>query len=348
MKLAPPRWSGQAQQLIQEVLKPLFPKKERVQIWQDLLLRRLEEADPVFMLGFGASELKSRWGQVQTHLTQANSRVVFGDRATTTAILTYLIESPEFSTEKASALLLHLPHHSFDLEKFTKWASFTNNASSAGWLTAHLFKPWDADESWESLSAAELKKRSLRHLHPLNAFLFPNLNKSGAAFAEDPRFLALLGHHYAEHYGELWSQFLSLTGDSLESLPARADFAIDLASKVELPVATKTEARDPISKIDPKEAFDLKLVTVNEAQGSHSRVIEPAQMTRGLLDIKLEYKEKGGEIQTVGFFRLNLKELFEKKFIAHDAKGLKLAIYKTDQGFQIAPRKNAASIHFPS
>ncbi len=347
MKLAPSRWSGQARQLIQEVLKPFFPKKERVQIWHELILRRMNETDPLFRLGNTKSDLRSRWGQEQIHKTLNGDRVVFGDLSTATAIQTFLIDAPVFNVEKAAALLLQLPHHNFDLDKFTRWSGLTNNVSSAGWLTAHLFSPWETNEDWESVTSEDLRRRCFRHLHPLNSFLFPNLNKSGSVFAQDPRFLALMCETYSQHYGELWSAYLSLTQDDVAKFPTAEDFSIDLASQIDLPVAVKSASKELISKIDPKEAFDLKLVTISESQGSHSRLIEPSQMTRGFLDIKLEFKEKGGEIRTLGFFRLNLKELFEKKLIVHDAKGLKLALYKINESFVIAPKKTASSFPFP-
>lgn len=340
MKLAPAKWKGSARQLINDVLKPHFPKPRQVEEWQDFLVRRLGEPDPLYMIGAPTPDLRSRWGQEKVSLTLGSSRICFGDRAPATAILTSLptIENP--TPEKMAALFLHLPHHVFDLDKFTRWASLSNNAASAGWMTAHMLGPVGADASWESLSPEELRRLTMRNLHPLNMFLFPNLNKSGAVFADDPRLHALIAESYARVYGDLWSRSLELRGDSPASFQAAEDFEIDLAAEASVPETVKIESKDMISKIAANEAFDLKLVTVNETQGYHSRVLDPNVLSRGFFDMKLDFKEKSGEVKTVGFFRLNIKDLYEKKFIARDSKGVRLLVHRTGEGrFAVGPRK---------
>ncbi|MBX3040205.1 MAG: hypothetical protein KF789_05780 [Bdellovibrionaceae bacterium] len=340
MKLAPAKWKGSARQLINDVLKPHFLKPRQVEEWQSFLVRRLSEPDPIYVVGAPTPDLRSRWGQEKISLTHKNSRIYFGDKAPATAILTYLRSIDNPTPEKMSALFIHLPHHAFDLDKFTRWASLSNNVASAGWMTAHMLGPVGADASWENLSADELRKLALRNLHPLNMFLFPNLNKSGAVFADDPRLHALIAESYAQIYGPLWQQSLELRGDSQESFLKAEDFEIDLAAEVSVPETAKIESKDMISKIAATEAFDLKLVTVNEAQGYHSRVLDPNILSRGFFDMKLDFKEKSGDVKTIGFFRLNIKDLYEKKFIARDAKGVRLLVHRTNEGqFAVGPRK---------
>lgn len=347
MKLAPSQWQGSARQLITEILQPQFIPAARIELWQNLLKRKMEEADPVYMVGTPAPELRSRWGHEQVHLTRSDAKVVFSDRAPATAVFTYLSGVESISPEKATALLMHLPHHVFDLDKFTRWAALTNNIASAGWLAAHLFPGSSADANWESLSREELKKKTIRHLHPLNIFIFPNLNKSGTVFADDPRFHALMAETYRTHYGNLFDEYLALTGDNPGQWPAPEDFTIDLSAATTAPAGVKIESKDLVSKIEPSQAFDLKLLTINESQGYHSRVLDPAQLNKGFYDIKLEFKEKSGETKTIGFYRLNLKDLYERQFLARDAKGVRLLAHKTEQGFAIGPKKTGPLVQLP-
>lgn len=349
MKLAPSKWQGQARQLINDVLKEYFLPASRVESWHAFLERRLSEADATFMLMTTSPERKSRWGQEKSFQTRADRTVVFGDRAPATAIYTYLLEKDVSTSENAAALYLHLPHHSFDLDKFTKWAALTNNTASAGWLVAPLFGPSN-DDAWETLSLDELRRRTIRHLHPLNHFLFPNLNKSGAVFADDPRMHALVAEAYSKHYGALWTRFLALTGDSAETLPVPTDFEVDFSSKVTTPSGAAIETKELISKIAPTDAIDLKLITVNESQGYHSRTLESQLVTRGFLDLKLDFKEKSGETRTVGYFRLNLKDLYDKKFLSRDKNGIRLLIHQTGEngaGFGVGPRKTGPLTPLP-
>jgi len=235
------------------------------------------------------------------------------------------------------------------LDKFTRWANLTNNVLTAGWHVAHIFSGWKADANWESLSKDELKRRTILNLHPLNLFLFPNLNKSGAVFADDPRFHALMAEAYAKKYGTLWTSFLDLVGMKADSLPAADDFQIDLSATSTAPATVKMESKDLISRIEAKDAFDLKLVTVAEAQGSHSRMIDPTLLSRGFFDMKLDYKEKSGNVRTIGFFRLNLKDLYDKKYLARDAKGLKLMVHHTEgDSFAIGPKKTGSLAPLPN
>ncbi|MBX2988371.1 MAG: hypothetical protein KF802_10790 [Bdellovibrionaceae bacterium] len=349
MKLAPTQWKGSARKLIDDILRPHFIPAANIEAWQSFLVRRLSEADPAYVVGSPTPDLRSRWGHEKIQLTRGeDAKVVFGDRADATAVTTYLLEKTSVSAENASALLLHLPHHVFDLDKFTRWAALTNNVASAGWLTAHIFTPVLAGTDWESLSRDQLRKMTIRNLHPLNLFLFPNLNKSGAVFADDPRFHALMADTYSRHYASLWGGYLELTGDSPSSLPAPDDFEIDFTASAKVPENVKIESRDLVSKIEAKEAFDLKLVTVNESQGYHSRLLDPAHVTRGYFDIKLEFKEKSGDVRTVGYYRLNLKDLYDKKFLGRDAKGLRLLIHRTDgDQFAIGPKKNGPLTPIP-
>lgn len=348
MKLAPSQWKGTARRLIEEVLQPHFLPAAAVEAWQTLLKRRMDDADPTFVIGAPSPDLRSRWGNEKMNLTKHDSRVMFGDRASATAVYTSLLSDGPFTSEKMTALFMHLPFHAFDLDKFTRWAALTNNIASAGWMTAHIFPGGSAGENWENLSKDELRKKTIRNLHPMNIFIFPNLNKSGTVFADDPRFHALMAEAYKKKYGALYDSYLALTGDDVASLPAPDDFEIDLSAKSTAPASVKLESKELVSKIDPTTAFDLKLITVPESQGYHSRSIEPTLLTRGFYDVKLESKDKGGETKTIGFFRLNLKDLYEKKYLARDAKGLKLLVYKTDDGFAIGPKKTGPLVTLPS
>lgn len=349
MKLAPSQWKGNAQRLIDEVLQPFFIPAPRVEAWANFLEKKLSGDDPLSIVQTSVPEQRSRWGQEQIFLTKHNSRILFGDRAPATAVVTYLSEITSVTPEKMAALFLHLPHHAFDLEKFTRWGSLTNNIASAGWMTAHVFPGSRAGENWESLSREELRQMTLRNLHALNIFIFPNLNKSGAVFADDPRFHALMAQAYQKHYGKLYEDYLRLSGDDVSKLPAPEDFEIDLSAAGTAPAGVKMEPKELVSKIEATQAFDLKLVTVNESQGYHSRVIDPTMLTRGFFDMKLEFKEKSGDVKTVGFYRLNLKDLYEKKFIGRDPKGLKLAIYKVegDNRFAVGPKKTGPMAPLP-
>lgn len=348
MKLAPSQWKGTARQLIEDVLQPHFLPAKSVEIWQTFLKRKMDEPDPLFVVGTPTPDLRSRWGAEKINLTKHDSRVIFGDRSSPTAVYTSLLNVDSPTPEKMMALFTHLPHHGFDLDKFTRWAALTNNLASAGWMTAHIFPGSAADANWENLSKDELRRKTIRNLHPLNLFIFPNFNKSGTVFADDPRFHALMADTLKKKYGSLYDEYLALTNDDLSSLPAPDDFEIDLSATPTAPAGVKMESKELVSKIDPTSAFDLKLVTVTEAQGYHSRAIEPALLTRGFYDMKLEMKEKSGEIKTVGFYRLNLKDLYEKKFLARDAKGLKLLVYKTESGYAIGPKKTGPMIQLPS
>lgn len=348
MKLAPTQWKGNARRLIDEVLKPHFLPAARIEAWNALLKRKMEEADPAFVVGAPSPDLRSRWGAEKVQLTKHDSRILFGDRAPSTAVYTYLLGSETVTPEKMTALFTHLPHHVFDLDKFTRWATLTNNLASAGWMTAHIFTGWSADASWESSSKDELRKKTIRNLHPLNLFIFPNLNKSGTVFADDPRFHSLMLEAYRAHYGaSAVDAFLALTGDDPSALPSPDDFEIDLSATSTAPAGVKIESKELVAKIEPGQAFDLKLVTVPESQGSHSRVLEPTLLTRGFYDIKLESKEKSGETKIVGFYRLNLKDLYEKKYLSRDAKGLKLMVLRTEQGFAIGPKKSGPLVNLP-
>lgn len=349
MKLAPAQWRGQARQLINDVLKPYFPSAARIESWHAFLQRRLGENSPTYMLSTTNPEQKSRWGNEKSFLTKGDHRVVFGDRAPATAVYTYLLERDVASMENAAALYLHLPHHAFDLDRFTKWAGLTNNTASAGWLVAPIFGPSGGDE-WEGLGADELRRRTIRHLHPLNHFLFPNLNKSGAVFADDPRFQALVAETYAKHYGPLWESFLSETGDSRDKLPEAADFEVDFAAKTVVPGGSTVDTRELIAKIAPGDAIDLKLITVSESQGYQSRALETQLFTRGFLDLKLDFKEKSGDTRTVGYYRLNLKDLYDKKFLSRDKNGVRLLIHQTAEGgtgFSVGPRKTGPLTPMP-
>lgn len=348
MKLAPAKWKGSARQLIQDVLKPHFLDAHIVEAWLSFLDRRLSEADPIYVIGAPAPEMRSRWDQEKISLTHKNARIHFSDRAPAIAIQTYLRAIDQGTPEKMAALFLHLPFHVFDLDKFTRWASLSNNVASAGWLTAHQEGLLDADASWENLSTEQLRQMTLRQLDPLNMFLFPNLNKSGAVFADDPRVHALIAEAYAQFYGELWTRSLSLRRVSPSALHGVEDFEIDLSATMAVPESAKIESKEMISKITPTEAFDLKLVTVSESQGSHSRVLDQNVLSRGFLDIKLEYKEKSGNIQVVGFYRLNINDLYEKKFVARDAKGIRLLVHRSGDGqFAIGPRKTGPLASLP-
>lgn len=349
MKLAPSQWKGTAQSLIDDVLRPFFVPAARVEAWSNFLEKKLSGDDPLAVVQTSAPEQRSRWGQEQVFLTKSNQRILFGDRAPATAVVTYLNEISSVTPEKMAALFLHLPHHAFDLEKFTRWASLANNIASAGWMTAHVFTGSRAGGNWESLDREELRRMTVRNLHPLNIFIFPNLNKSGAVFADDPRFHALMVQAYKKHYGPLYDAYLSMSGDDPAKLPAPEDFPIDLSAAGTAPAGVKMEPKELVSKIEANQAFDLKLVTVNEAQGYHSRMIDPTMLTRGFFDMKLEFKEKSGDVKTVGFYRLNLKDLYEKKYIARDAKGLKLAIYKVDgdNQFAVGPKKTGPMAPLP-
>lgn len=348
MKLAPMQWQGTARRLIDDVLKPHFLPAARIEAFQQMLVRRLDDAAPAFVLEAPKPDMRSRIGAEKPYLTKHDDKVLFGDRAPATAVFTYLQSVETVTPEKMAALLIHLPHHVFDLDKFTKWATLTNNIASAGWMTAHVFPGSEAGDNWESLSREELRKRTVRNLHPLNMFIFPNLNKSGTVFADDPRFHALIAETYAKHYGALYDSFLQLTGDQRASLPEPQDFDIDLSAKSSAPEGMKMESKDAIAKIEASQAYDLKLVTVNEAQGYHSRILDPAHLTRGLYDIKLEYKEKSGDVKVVGFYRLNLKDLYEKKLLPRDAKGVRLLIHRTaDNGFTVAPKKTGPHLTLP-
>lgn len=349
MKLAPSQWRGQARQLISEVLKPYLLPAARVESWHAFLERRLSEESPTFMLSTANPELKSRWGNEKSSLTKNDQRVVFGDRAPATAVYTYLLEKDVSNMEKAAALYLHLPHHAFDLDRFTKWAALTNNTASAGWLVAPIFGPSGGDD-WEGLSVEELRRRTIRHLHPLNHFLFPNLNKSGAVYADDPRFQALIAETYAKHYGSLWDSFLAMTGDAREKLPEASDFEVDFAAKAVMPTGSTVETKELIAKIAPTDAIDLKLITVSESQGYQSRALEAQLFTRGFLDLKLDFKEKSGDIRTVGYYRLNLKDLYDKKFLSRDKNGIRLLIHQTSEGgagFSVGPRKTGPLTPMP-
>lgn len=348
MKLAPAKWKGSARQLIQDVLRPHFPSTQNVAAWQDFLAKRLDESDPIYMVGTPDPDLRSRWGQEKESLTLAGAKVRFGDKAPGTAVLTYLLNLTQATPEKMAALYLHLPHHVFDMDKFTRWAALSNNVASAGWLTSHLLGPVAVDAKWENLGAADLRKMTLRNLDPMNLFLFPNLNKSGAVFADDPRLHALLAESYAKVYGELWTRSLEIRGESKEAFRPAEDFEIDLSASIKIPENVKIENRELIAKIEATQAFDLKLLTVNESQGYHSRVLDPNAFTRGFYDIKLEYKEKSGDVKVVGFYRLNLKDLYEKKFISRDSKGVRLLVHRQDDGhFAVGPRKSGPLAPLP-
>lgn len=346
MKLAPSQWKGSARQLIEEVLQPHFIPAQRVEAWQAFLERRMKEADPLYMAGTPSPDLRSRWGGEKIHVTRHDARVTFGDRSPAVAVYTSLLERDLTSGENMAALYLHLPHHGFDLDRFTRWATITNNVASAGWLVAHIFPGTTASANWENLGREELRRMTIRNLHALNMFVFPNLNKAGALFADDPRFHSLVAEAYAKHYGSLWDSYLALTGDQVSNLPAPVDFEIDLAARAKSPEGGKAELT---AKIEPREAKDLKLVTVNEAQGYQSRLLEPAALSRGFLDIKLEYKEKAGGSRVVGYFRLNITDLYEKKFLARDAKGVRLLVHRTEDGsFAVGPKKTGPLAPLPN
>lgn len=172
------QWKGSARQLIEDVLKPHFLPAARVEAFQHMLVRRLDDATPTFVLEAPKPDMRSRLGAEKIHLTKNDDKVLFSDRSSATAVFTYLSGVETVTPEKMAALLIHLPYHTFDLDKFTKWATLTNNIASAGWMTAHVFPGSEGGENWESLSREELRKRAIRNLHPLNMFIFPNLNKS--------------------------------------------------------------------------------------------------------------------------------------------------------------------------
>lgn len=346
MKLAPSQWQGSARQLIKEVLQPHFIPTSTVEVWHNFLERRLSDGDAVYVVEAASPEQKSRWGQEKAFLTQENARIFFGDRSPAVAMESYFLENAAINTEKAAALFLHLPHHSFDLDKFSRWANFNNNVASAGWMVAQIFKGSQADAKWESLNRTELKRMTLLGLHPLNQFLFPNLNKSGAVVADDPRLHALIAEAYSKYYGPLWNSFVELTGVQVPT--AGEDFQIDLSAKGKMPDAAKLESKDLIAKIEAKDAYDLKLLTINEAQGYHSRVLDDAAFTRGFFDMKLELKERSGDSRLIGFYRLNLKDLYEKKYLARDAKGIRLLVYKTPENqFAVGPKKTGPLTPLP-
>lgn len=347
MKLAPSQWKGSARRMIEEVLKPHFIPANRVELWHAFLLKKMNETDGPFILTAPATEMKSRIGHEKSFLTKQNLQVIFGDSSQATAVFTYLNQIESLTNERAAALLMHLPHHAFDMEKFTRWANFTNNTLSAGWYTGHLKGPVGADANWESLSRDELRLRTLRNLHPLNIFIFPNLNKSGAVFAEDPRFLSLMSESYAQFYGPLWSSFREILGETAPAADSVEDFEIDLSATSKVSTGVQLESKELVTKIDPTQAFDLKLITVSESQGSHSRTIDPNLMSRGFFDFKLDFKDKAGAVRTIGFFRLNLKDLYEKKYLGRDSKGLRFLVYHTEQGFSVGPKKTGPLIALP-
>lgn len=348
MKLAPSTWTGSALRLIDDVLRPHFLPASKIETFKGVMVRRLADPEALFVVGAPKPEMRARWGQDKIDLTNDNSRVVFSDRAPASAISTYMMEASATTAEKMAALLMHLPTHTFDLDKFTKWATLTNNLASAGWMTAHIFSGWTANPDWEKHSQNDLRKRTILNLHPLNLFIFPNLNKSGTVYADDPRFHALMAAEYKKIYGGLFEEFLQLTGTDISHLPAAEDFEIDFSAAGSTPASVKIDNKELVQKIEAAGAFDLKLVTINESQGYHARTIEPSLLTRGFFDVKLEYKEKAGETKTIGFFRLNLKELYEKKFLGRDAKGLRLMIYKTDSGYAVGPKKSGPLAQLPN
>ena len=350
MKLAPAQWTGSAQKLINEVLKPYFLPASNIEAWQNFLVKKLDEADPVYHIGTPSPELRARTGQEQVQLTKESARVLFGDHSSATAIYTYLADTKTPTIEKMAALLIHIPHHVFDLDKFTRWATLTNNMASAGWKTSPIASAMTPTTNWENLHRPQLRKMTLLNLHPLNYFLFPNLNKSGAVFADDPRLHALISKAYRAQYGALYDSYLQLVDFDPSTLGGGDDFEIDFSATPKMPADIKVASKELISKIEPSSAFDLKLVTVSETQGHHSRTLDPNVMARGFFDIKLEFKPKSGDVQTVGFYRLNLKDLYDKKFLGRDDKGIKLMIYKTDQepAFAVGTRKNGPFAPLPN
>jgi hypothetical protein len=80
--------------------------------------------------------------------------------------------------------------------------------SRAGWHVAHILDAKDRNVNWRSWSRPELIRRFVRNLHPCNLFYIPKVD--WAPYGRDPAVIAYFAVAYAERYGAVWQDFLTL------------------------------------------------------------------------------------------------------------------------------------------
>jgi hypothetical protein len=342
MKLAPQKWSGSASSLIDSVISSCFLSPESIQVWMTFLKKKFSADSTTLILPAPHPDLRQKWGQDKLQQHSSGLKILFSDTAALSALMTYFLHHTKPTPEVAATLYLQMPFHNYDMDRFTKTMGFSNNAQTAGWNPYHL-RPVQPAENWSALDKEILITQSLQFLNPLNLYVFPHFNKTGGLFAEDLRFQSLVLEKYTTQYQDIFSGLT--TGIDFSHLTKVEDFNIEISADSKISVVPSMA--ELVKKINPQEAFDLKLVTVSEKQMYHSRILDANHLMKGTYDIKLDYKLSTGEIITVGYYRLNIKDLFVKNFLVRTEEGIKLSIYKTEKGFAISARKSSPAFELP-
>jgi hypothetical protein len=97
-----------------------------------------------------------------------------------------------------------MPAHMFDVP------ATMPTANRAGWHIAHVFDVKDGKTAFADWGRADAIGRFVRSVHPCNYFLLPKTNWQ--RWGGDRRVVAFFAELYAERYGDVWSEFLSLAG----------------------------------------------------------------------------------------------------------------------------------------
>lgn len=197
---APESFSGTVEELAKTYVLQNLIKRPQVASFHELLVEYLESSDPLFLIrALGDTE------RGQIYRADSGGRFKATDNAPAWWIHFALFQEIRLPTASFATVIETLPTHFFEVA-----SQVPESINAAGWHVAHIFAVKDRNTEYRKWNTRELVRRCVRNIHPCNYFLVPKTDWQ--IWGGNERVISYFANLYQELYGQIWTEFLSLSG----------------------------------------------------------------------------------------------------------------------------------------
>lgn len=307
------------EELFQEHIVHALPTYENLLYWHQLLMQYAQEDSAIFLIRKNTIDGKDVRGEIITSRS-SGIRMLFADNAPAWAVMQHCFEGWRPTLEKWKHSVLHreIPWHFFGVSH----QMGHNHYNARGWHIAHIEDINDRSDPhyWDM---AEIRKRCLRFVHPINMFPFPL--QSWQKYAGLQYVKSFIRKQYDLIYPRVRNEFLDFLGirGCDEAGVSDADYMIDFNMIIQRQPKTQIQGGIPVvqTALQLKDLHFSKVPTEfqlddgrNGVCWEYSRLIfwrEPIENLQGaddLIVIRIAPTQKSSKYYTPGIFVLSQGE----------------------------------------
>lgn len=228
----PSDFDGTLARLFTDFIEPNLPTRESVSRFHETLMQYVASANPLFLLRMVTGTERRK-----EYVTADGTRFKPTDNAPAWWTQYAVFQGHTIAHADAERVVATIPAHMFDVPK-----SLPTSAAKAGWHIAHIFPVKDGKTAYREWTRKDVTARFMRNVHPCNYFLFPK--QDWMRWGGDPRVIAFFAELHAQRYGDVWREFLELSGGTMP------DVAVD-ASELRITLASDSSQRpDHVAMIE--------------------------------------------------------------------------------------------------